>query len=208
MTKTTKGTGNPGATKKRGRPKGSVNKNTTSKKVDPRKKEFQDAISKARKTGGRSRAVSYKKDVAPYLEEIKTLVEEGLNNKEIIKIIGCSEPVFYKWLKEYDDFYKVFHSESIHDRLEDGLMNSLFKRATEGVEVVETEENIVGGKVVSETKRTKRIVSDKAADLYMKHVLGARTGDSEININFVNDGKTVSIDFASNDDDGDFEGSR
>jgi len=142
--------------------------------------------------------------VLPFLDDLKELVFKGHTNKEIIELLEISVSTFYKWRKEKPEFNEIFENPEVQNKLKDELFDSLFARA-KGFYVNETFENEAGGKLVSKTTQTRFVFSDKAAEQYIRNVLGGKSSESEITINFKNGDKDVSINFGSVDDEGDFD---
>jgi uncharacterized protein YjcR len=172
-----------------------------------KKNKFKDELEKKNFKTGRNRKVSYKKEVLPFLEDIKNLILNGYNNKEIANIIGCNIGTLYVWRKEHKEFDDLFNCDEFKAHLRDELIDSLYQRA-KGFYVEENTIQFVKGKEVYKEVSSKYKYSDKAAEIVLRNVLGDKTGNNEINITFNDGTKTMDIKFGTVDDEGDFDDSR
>lgn len=170
------------------------------------KNKYKKALQNKDKKVGRQRKVNYEKEVLPFLHDIKDLIINGYNNKEIAALIGCNESTLYVWRKKYKEFDDIFQCDEFKLKLKDELMVSLYKRAV-GMMVQESSTMMTKkGPMPIESERY--VYSDKAAELVLRNILGDVSANKEINITF-NDGQnSIDIKFGTNDDEGDFDESR
>lgn len=171
-----------------------------------KKNKYEIELEKKHGKTGRRRKVSYEKEVKPFLEDIKKLIVDGYNNKEIAKIIGCNEATIYNWRKIHKEFNEIFECEELKNKMKDELMLSLFERA-KGFKVEELTTMMVKGKE-QKMYNERYIYSDKAADIVLRNVLGGASSHNEINITLKDGDKTLNLKVGTVDDEGDFEEAR